>query len=63
LSFLLVAARDRQQEVIMDHWTPDPGNVAPTAGLEQFGWQQAVYVVEKLLSCDDGIFRFSWNTA
>jgi hypothetical protein len=24
----------------MDHWTPDPGNVAPTAGLEQVGRQQ-----------------------
>ena len=26
----------------MDHWTPDPGNVGPTAGLEQVGLPQAI---------------------
>jgi hypothetical protein len=34
-------SRDPLQRVIMDHWTPDPGIVAPTAGLEQVGRQQA----------------------
>jgi hypothetical protein len=42
----MTAGDDRQQWINLTHWTLDPGNVAPMAGLERDLGQQAALALQ-----------------